>query len=177
MKRLHAVAAALVLLAPVLFGADVSAKALRAAGLQSVREGTRYIDFELSDLRGNSRKLSDFQGKLIILNFWATWCPPCRAEMPSMERLYRKLKAEGLEIVAIDLREGANLVEPFVKEYSLTFPVLLDRDGRVGAKYGVRSIPTTYVIGRDGTVIAGRIGGQEWDGTEVETLLRALLER
>lgn len=94
-----------------------------------------------------------------------------------MERLYRKLKAEGLEIVAIDLREGANLVEPFVKEYSLTFPVLLDRDGRVGAKYGVRSIPTTYVIGRDGTVIAGRIGGQEWDGTEVETLLRALLER
>ena len=144
----------------------ITAEEFRRMGLQPPKERIEIIDFELRDLSGAARRLSDFNGKVVFLNFWATWCGPCRYEMPSMETLYQRFKASGLEIVAVNLQEDSNSVQHFVEEYGLSFPVLLDTTGRIGATYGARSIPTTYIVDRDGFVLAGTIGTREWD-TEV----------
>jgi thiol-disulfide isomerase/thioredoxin len=170
-------AVAVVALLPVLaFAGPASAEQLRELGLQPLKEGTRLVDFELKDLVGSSRKLSDFTGKVVFLNFWASWCGPCRAEMPSMQALYQKLKGKGLEIVAVNLQEDAAAVQRFVKAQGLSFPVLLDSSGRVGATYGARSIPTTYIIDRQGFVIAGTLGSREWNTPEYVSFFSELLE-
>lgn len=157
------------------WGAEVSEDEIRAAGLQPLRAGIKIVDFELADLRGVKRKLSGYAGSVVLLNFWATWCGPCRAEMPSMQRLQDSLGAKGLRIVAVDLAEGADLAAPFVRELRLTFDVLLDLSGAVGGEYGVRALPTTYLIDRSGTVLAGKAGAQEWDTPEVKRFLERVL--
>jgi thiol-disulfide isomerase/thioredoxin len=111
----------------------------------------------------------------VFLNFWATWCPPCRAEMPSMERLYQKLKGQGLVILAVDLQEDAKSVQKFVSQHKLTFPILLDSDGRIGGTYGARSIPTSYIVDRKGNVLGGTVGGREWDTPEMIAFFTRLL--
>jgi peroxiredoxin len=154
---------ALTLLTFAASATTVTTEELTRLGLQPIKEGTEIVDFELQDLTGESRRLSDFRGKVVFLNFWATWCGPCRFEMPSMEKLYQRLNTKGLEIVAVNLQEDRKTVQRFVDEYGLSFPVLLDATGRVGATYGARSIPTTYIVDREGFVIAGTIGTREWD--------------
>jgi peroxiredoxin len=165
------------LAAPAAFAAEkVTAEEFKALGLAALKEGTASIDFTLSDLSGKKVSLSQYRGKLVFLNFWATWCPPCRAEMPSMERLYQKLKGQGLVVLAVDLQEDAKSVSKFVEEHKLTFSILLDSDGRVGTTYGARSIPTTYIIGRDGSALGGTIGGREWDSPEMIAFFTRLLQ-
>jgi thiol-disulfide isomerase/thioredoxin len=146
--------------------APVTAEEIRQIGLQPLKQRLESIDFELQDLSGVKRRLSDYRGKVVFLNFWATWCGPCRFEMPSMEKLYRHYKDKGLEIVAVNLQEDLGSVQSFVEEYDLSFPVFLDTTGRIGATYGARSIPTTYIVDRDGFVLAGTIGTREWDSEE-----------
>jgi peroxiredoxin len=167
-----------ILLIPSLLPAagKITAEEYKAVGLQALKEGTRSIDFELQDLSGKKVSLSSLKGKVVFLNFWATWCPPCRAEMPSLERLHARLKDKGLVILAVNLQENAKSVRKFMAEHKLTFPVLLDSDGRVGAIYGARSIPTTYVVGRNGNVLAGTMGGREWDSKEYLDFFARLLE-
>jgi peroxiredoxin len=134
-------------------------------------------DFALPDLEGNVRRLSDFQGKVVLLNFWATWCPPCRAEMPSMETLYQAYKDQGFEILAVSSDvQGAAIVQPFMQEYRLSFPALLDRTGRVNGMYGVRSIPTSYLVDRQGQVVSREIGARNWANAEARVLIASLLE-
>ncbi len=163
--------------APAAFAAEaLTAEEFKAVGLAALKEGTRSIDFTLSDLSGKKVSLSSYKGKLVFLNFWATWCPPCRSEMPSMERLYQKLKGKGLVILAVDLQEDAQSVQKFVDEHKLSFQVLLDSDGRVGTTYGARSIPTTYLIGRDGSALGGTIGAREWDSPEMIAFFTRLLQ-
>lgn len=174
-KSIMFVLAALMLSASAGFAANVTTEEILRIGLQPLKEGTEMVDFELQDLSGSTRRLSDFKGKVVFLNFWATWCGPCRFEMPSMERLYRSLKSKGLEIVAVNLQEDRKSVQRFVDEYGLSFPVLLDTTGRIGAAYGARSIPTTYVVDRDGFVIAGTIGTREWDTEEYIRFFEKLL--
>ncbi len=166
------------LLLPVLLSAaeKISAAEYRALGLQALKEGTRSIDFELRDLNGKKVSLSSQKGKVVFLNFWATWCPPCRAEMPAMQRLQARFKDKGLVILAVNLQEDVRTVRKYVTANKLTFPVLLDTDGRVGAIYGARNIPTTYLVGRDGSVLAGVIGGLEWDSKEYLAFFTRLLE-
>ena len=174
-KSIMFVLAALMLSASAGFAANVTTEEILRIGLQPLKEGTEMVDFELQDLSGSTRRLSDFKGKVVFLNFWATWCGPCRFEMPSMERLYRSLKSKGLEIVAVNLQEDRKSVQRFVDEYGLSFPVLLDTAGRIGAAYGARSIPTTYVVDRDGFVIAGTIGTREWDTEDYIRFFEKLL--
>lgn len=135
------------------------------------------IDFELEDMKGALTKLSSYRGKFVFLNFWATWCGPCRIEMPSMQRVYEELKGEGFVIVAVNLQEDRKLVKRFLDQYGLTFPVLLDKTGRVGATYGARSIPTTYLIDREGYIIGRAIGAREWDTPEIQSLFQEILEK
>lgn len=148
-----------------------------AAGLLALREPTRVIDFELTDLDGKRVSLSSFEGKVVLLNFWTTWCGPCRSEMPSMQSLYEKLSPHGLEIVAVNLQESRSTVASFTREYRLEFTVLLDSTGEIGGTYGASSIPTTYVVDRGGFAVSGIIGAIEWDTPEMRAYLGALLEQ
>jgi peroxiredoxin len=133
-------------------------------------------DFALPDLEGNVKRLSDFQSKVVLLNFWATWCPPCRAEMPSMETLYQAYRDQGFEILAVSSdRQGAVVVQPFMQEYRLSFPALLDMSGRVSGMYGVRSIPTSYLLDRQGRVVSREIGARHWANAEARALITSLL--
>jgi peroxiredoxin len=133
-------------------------------------------EFALPDLEGKAQRLSDFRGHVVLLNFWATWCPPCRAEMPSMETLYQAYKEQGFVILAVSSDvQGAAVVQPFMAQYRLSFPSLLDTTGRVNGLYGVRSIPTSYLLDRHGRVVSREIGARNWANAEARALVASLL--
>jgi peroxiredoxin len=120
-------------------------------------------DFELPTLSGAYVRLSDYRGKVIFLNIWATWCPPCREEMPSMESLYRRMKGRDFEMLAVSIdREGKQVVQPFAVKYGLTFPVLLDPDSKTSRPYGLTGVPETFIIDKNGVIIKKIIGPQNW---------------
>lgn len=133
--------------------------------------------FSLATLDGSTTALSDYRGSWVLLNFWATWCGPCVAEMPSMERLYGQFKDDGLVIVGVNQQESADEVSAFVAEQGLTFPILLDSNGRVGSRYGVRGIPTTYLLDPTGRVLGSKVGFMEWDEEHVVAAIRSLIDR
>lgn len=124
-------------------------------------------DFTLKDVDGKLHKLSDYRGKVVMLNFWATWCPPCRFELPSMQRAYEKLKNEGVEFLAINLGEDADTIFTFTADYPVTFPLLMDIDSSVSNKYPVVGLPTSYFVGPNGHLIYRAIGSREWDEKEM----------
>ena len=140
---------------------------LIALGFQVFREPVEAPDFTLKDLNDEDVSLSSYRGKLVFLNFWATWCGPCRVEMPSMQVMYEALDGYDFEILAVDLQESEKTVENFIEKEGFTFPVLLDKNGRVGAQYGARSIPTTYLIDTDGNAVGFLIGSRQWDDEDV----------
>jgi peroxiredoxin len=132
--------------------------------------------FELQDTNGRIWKLADLRGQVVFVNFWATWCPPCREEMPSMDRLYRELGGEAFELLAVSQDDqGRAAVDAFVKEVPVSFPVLLDPERRVGSAYGVWGYPETFVIDREGRIVERVIGPREWDTAEQKQQLRALM--
>jgi peroxiredoxin len=118
----------------------------------------KAIDFKLKDLNGKEVSLSDFKGKKVFLNFWASWCPPCKAEMPEMEKLYEETKASDLVILAVDLGEDKSTVQKFIRDNKYNFSVLQDSDNSVAKKYQVTSIPTSYFIDKEGNIVAKHIG-------------------
>jgi peroxiredoxin len=120
-------------------------------------------DFELVDMDGNMHRLSDYRGKTVIINFWTTWCPPCREEIPSMNRAWRELADEDVVILAINMGEDEDTIFVFTGDYPADFPLLLDWDGAVIAEWPVKGLPTTYVVAPDGSIAYRAIGGREWD--------------
>ncbi|WP_394184691.1 peroxiredoxin family protein [Metabacillus halosaccharovorans] len=127
----------------------------------NVEEGNTAPDFKLTTLKGDQINLSDYRGKKVILNFWATWCPPCKAEMPHMQKFYENNKENGIEVVAVNLTnidKGQKNIEAFVNDYGLTFDIPLDVDGDVGTEYQAFTIPTSYIIDSNG-IITKRIVG------------------
>src|SRR5512139_1190623 len=124
-------------------------------------------DFGLPTLRGDYVKLSDYRGRVVFLNIWATWCPPCREEMPSMKSLYQRLKGREFEMLGVSIdREGERVVRPFAAKYGLTFPVLLDPDGKTQRLYGLTGVPETFIVDKSGVVIHKIIGPQNWVSKE-----------
>lgn len=122
-----------------------------------LEKGKEPPNFELPTLSGENVKLSDYKGKIVILNFWASWCGPCKVEMPHMQNYYKNNKdAANVEIIAVNMtseeRGGQKSIQKFVEEYGLTFPILLDSDGKVMDLYNIITIPTTYVISTDGVI-------------------------
>jgi len=137
-----------------------------ALGLQLTKEQVEAPAFTLPDLSGRKVALGDFRGRLVLLNFFATWCVPCREEMPAMERLYRRFRDQGLVVLALSVRESAGEVGAFVQDLRLSYPVLLDGEAQVAYRFGVRPIPATYLIGGDGTLRWRAFGPRPWDGAE-----------
>ena len=133
--------------------------------------------FQLLDLEGNQISLSDYNGKVVLLNFWATWCAPCRVEMPAMESLYQDLNKDGLEVLAISIDpQGMVVTRPFQEAMGLTFTILHDADFRVGAAYGARTLPMTYLIDRKGIIRQRIFGARDWNGVDARQLIRSLLQ-
>ena len=124
---------------------------------------TKAIDFKLKDLDGKELSLSDLKGKNVFLNFWATWCPPCKAEMPEIEKLYQETKDSDLVIVSIEIGEPLGTVKTFIETNKYNFKVLLDPDQSVASKYNIASIPTSYFIDVDGNVISKNVGSMNID--------------
>jgi peroxiredoxin len=133
-------------------------------------------DFTLLNIDGQQVSLQQYRGKVVFLNFWATWCIPCREEMAALERLHQTYQAQDLTIISIDLKEGADQVKAFFQKHSLSFPSLLDPDGVVFRDYLVAGMPTTYLIDRDGTLLARGVGGRDWTRAEALQLIQELLK-
>lgn len=138
--------------------------------------GSPAPDFQLIDLQGNRQALPDYHGKVVLLNFWATWCGPCRVEMPSMEILYQDLRDKGFAVLAVSSDpQGSLVTRPFVTSNGLTFPILHDSDYRVSGSYGVRTLPMSFLIDRHGTLTHRVFGARDWNSPEARDLIQGLL--
>lgn len=148
----------------VLAGFSVSYADTKAAQTLPKQVGLfKAPDFKLKGEDGKFYQLSDFKGKVVIINFWATWCPPCRYEMPAMERAWKKLKGKGVVLLAINVGENENAIFEFTGKYPVTFPLLMDQQAEVVKKYKVSGLPTTYIITPEGMVTHRAMGGRLWD--------------
>ena len=134
--------------------------------------------FTLKDMDEEKYSLADFRGKVILLNFWATWCPPCRREMPSMERLYQKFNGEHFTVIAVNQMEDGDHVFAFTGQLDVdpTFPVLFDTDSKVSSSYRVNGLPTSFLIDKQGKIRYRAIGGREFDHPEVEKQIKQLMQ-
>jgi peroxiredoxin len=143
-------------------------------GLTKLPEIIQAPDFLLTDLDGNQHRLSDYRGKVVIINFWATWCPPCRAEMPSMQRAWEQLEKEGILMLGINVGEDEEIIFQFTANYPVEFPLLMDLDSKVINQWPVNGLPTTFVVDPKGEIVYRAIGGREWDDLQLLDLVRAL---
>jgi peroxiredoxin len=134
--------------------------------------------FTVSALNGPSIRLTDYRGRVVLLNFWATWCPACQSEMPALERLYQAFKARGFAVLAISIdADGRSAVEPFVRERPFTVPIGLDPKMTVADRYGVQALPTTVLVDRNGNRVAWAVGPREWDAPDARAVVELLLDR
>ncbi len=137
--------------------------------------GSSAPEFQLPNVAGGEGALSDYRGQVILLNFWATWCKPCKDEMPSMERLYKLLKPEGFELLAVSVDEDAEPVVAFRDRFKLTFPIFLDAENEVSNRYQTFRFPETLLIDRNGKIIARFVGPRDWsDPMYVERIRESL---
>ena len=133
--------------------------------------GKQAPDFDTVDLKGDVWSLSKLKGQVVFLNFWATWCPPCREEMPSMERLYAKLPKEKFVMIALFNKDDPAAVKNFVTKLGITFPILSDEYNFAGTKYGLNGLPETFIIDKQGVIQEKYIGQVEWDSPEIVEML------
>ena len=172
----------ILLAAFILGGAPLSSGAASAdfkavPKLQEMKDRPDAPDFTLPNAGGKKISLKDYRGKVVFLNFWATWCESCRDEMPSMERLYNEFRGKGLEIVAVNVKEKPQDALAFAKELKLTYPVLLDPEGEVGLLYGAFGLPATYLIDRKGVVLARMWGPADWYSPGARKLIATLVDQ
>jgi cytochrome c biogenesis protein CcmG/thiol:disulfide interchange protein DsbE len=154
-----------------------SAVGLPLSSSPSPREGFFAPDFTLDTLDGEKIMLSDLRGKIVVINLWATWCLPCRAETPALEKSYEQYKDAGVVILGVDLTNQDSIpdVESFIQEFKLTYPILLDRDGSVGYMYQIEGVPSTFFINREGvirTVVVGGPMSETFILSKIEALLK-----
>jgi thiol-disulfide isomerase/thioredoxin len=134
---------------------------------------------KLKDLDGTAHDLARLKGRVVLINFWATWCPPCRREMPSMERLSQALEGEAFSVLAVDVGEDADTIEVFTSQLDTlpTFPILLDTKSRTLQVWNVAGLPTTFLVDKRGRIVASAIGGREFDHPELIRAIRELLSK
>ena len=141
----------------------------------AIEEELPAPDFTLPGLNGELISLSEFKGNVVLVNIWATWCPPCVYEMPSMEKLHQQFKSEKFKILAISIdSQGAKAVAPFMKNHNLTFQALIDPAGTIRTSYGINSIPQSFIIDKQGHLLKKIIGPIDWATPEVFRFFREL---
>ena len=144
--------------------------------LDSPSELVPALDFTGKTLGGKTIRLSELRGKVVLLNFWATWCVPCLLEMPAMDRLSRKLAGKPFKLLAVNQAEEREQVEKFAREHRFSFDLVLDPIGEVGSSYGANRLPMTYIIDKRGFVVRRAIGPREWDSPLYQARIRRLLD-
>ena len=144
--------------------------------LQAMKEVAPTPEINLTTPDGKKISLRDFRGKVVMLNFWASWCVPCREEMPAMEKLYQEFKDKNFVILAVAVKDRKQDAVDFVKELKLTYPVALDPDAKVGQEYGAWGLPATYLIGPKGEGLARGWGPAEWYGAGARKLIKDLVD-
>lgn len=132
-------------------------------GVLKMPHATRPLEIQLKDITGNRVSLSDFRGKIVFLNFWATWCPTCVVEMPAMEKLHRRFKDQNFAMIAVNLQESEAQVKSFFEKFKLSFTALLDSSGEVASGLAVSALPTTFVLDKKGRILGMALGPREWD--------------
>lgn len=143
-----------------------------------VTEGKTAPNFILKDLSGKEVQLSQLQGKVVFLNFWATWCPPCREEIPSMMKLNQAMAGKPFQMLAVSLDEGGkDAVEKYFKESGTLLPVLLDTENTVSKKYGTTGVPETFVLDKKGVIIKKVVGGMDWSDPQVIAYFDEIISR
>jgi len=147
------------------------------AGVVELKEGQPAPGFTLLTLDGGRASLTDHRDKLVVLNFWATWCQPCTVEMPSLEALWRRYRDRGLIVVGVCVDRGAPkaLLEPYVRNLKLTFPILLDPDSKTSDRWRVTALPATFLVRPGGEVAGMAMGAREWNSDEMRALVERLL--
>ena len=159
----------LILFTPMLFlslfiGGCYEAPKVAAVGLMAP-------DFTLADRTGGTQTLSELRGKVVFVNFWATWCPPCREEMPSMQRLYSKMPKDKFEMLAILENDKPERANAFASELGITLPILYDEDKKAWPKYGLTGLPETFIVDKQGVIREKFIGPAQWDSPQVVQML------
>jgi peroxiredoxin len=151
--------------------------AFERAGVTELKEGQRGPGFRLARLDGGWATHETWKGRLVILNFWATWCTPCTAEMPTLEALWGTYRSRGLVVVGVSVDRAAPraLIDPYVRSLKLTFPILVDPESAAAGAWSVRGLPATFVIRPGGEVAGIAYGAREWDSAEMRALIERLL--
>jgi peroxiredoxin len=144
-------------------------------GILKIPHVAQPVEIQLKDTYGNTVRMSDFRGKVVFLNFWATWCAACVVEMPSMEKLHRRLKDKNFVMVAINVQESDTQVKAFFEKLKLSFTTLLDVNGEVAAGFAVNALPTTFVLDKEGRIVGAAIGPRKWDSRASIALFEHLI--
>lgn len=155
-------------------GPDISAL-LSALALGGYASGERPPDFVGLTVHGQPVRLAELRGRVVVLNFWATWCPACGAELAQLQEIHRNFGPEHVAVVSVNLREPAPLIRTYVDALGVTFTALVDPKGEIQREYGVIGVPTTFIIARDGRAVARAIGPRDWAGPRSLELFRTLL--
>jgi peroxiredoxin len=148
---------------------------MESLGLSPYPHGMKPPEFNAQTVGGPTVPLAGLRGRVVLLNFWASWCRDCRAELPMFEQLHRDLAAQGRTILGVNVREGTRTIRRYADELDLTFPLVLDPKGKITASYGVIGLPTTFLIGRDGRPVALAIGPRHWDAAPARAVIQTLL--
>lgn len=146
-----------------------------SAGMEAYAVPLKAPNFELRALAGETRAKRDYRGRVVLLNFWASWCPPCREEFPSLERLQQALGGRDFTVLAIAVADSETAVGHFLEGRRPAFDVLLDDDRKTAGDYRSPGVPVTYLLDRQGRLLAGKTGPRQWDGAEMQALIRAAI--
>ena len=182
-RTFHSVAAAglafaflmIAVCGPACADQDTIAALIKPLNLVAYRTGTIPPPFDGKTPAARPYSLANLRGKVVIVNFWASWCAECRPEMSALERLHRDFASRGLVMIGINAREDAATIGRYAKGLALTFPLLVDEDGKINALYGVVGLPATFIIARDGRAVAFAVGTREWASAPAHALIEALL--
>lgn len=167
---------AIFLLLPLLFACSKKGEETKSPPAVGVEAGFLAPDFVMKNLRGGTASLSQHRGKVVLINFWATWCGPCKMEMPSMEALYRSYSRNDFEILAVSIDTlGEPPVRLFVEDFGFTFPVLMDEQFEVNDQYRVRVVPTSILVDRKGVVTERFLGAKDWNNQESRDVIEKLI--
>ncbi len=162
---------------PAIAAESKLAELASAAGMEAYPVPLKAPPFRLPTLSGETRTLVDYRGRVVLLNFWASWCPPCREEFPSLLRLQAAMAKEPFTVLAVAVRDGDEAVADFLAGGRPPFDVLLDRDGAAAVAWHAAGVPVTYLLDRQGRMLAGKVGPLQWDSAAMRRLIRHVVEQ